>query len=78
MKEETLTVMSFLEALKTKRGIVLSRGAMLRYLKNDLVPGAVMGRDATGIRRAWIIPASAVQSFKLTKRGNPHLIAEKE
>lgn len=64
----------FLEALEKERGIKLSRATMLRYLKAGRVEGAVMGKDESGVRRAWHIPAGAVQSFQLVKRGNPNLI----
>lgn len=67
----------FMEALEKQRGIRLSRATLLRYLKAGRIEGAVMGKDATGVRRAWHIPAEAVQSFQLMPRGNPNLIEDK-
>lgn len=68
-----MTLQQFLEALEKRRGIKLTRQALLRYLRAGRVPGAVLGRDATGVRRAWHIPEAAVDVFKLLPRGNPKL-----
>lgn len=72
--DNILSLDQFLEALQKERNITLSRASMLRYLKMERVEGATMGRDKTGVRRAWVIPKSAVQSFQLVKRGNPRLV----
>jgi hypothetical protein len=75
---KTVTLEEFLELLQRERGITLSRAAMLRYLKAGRIEGAIMGRDESGIRRAWAIPRSAVKSFELLKRGNPRLSSNKD
>jgi hypothetical protein len=71
--EPMLTLAEFKGALAARRGIHLSRHTLTRYLNNGLVAGAIMGRDESGVRRAWRIPESAVDRFKLVPRGNPKL-----
>jgi hypothetical protein len=74
--EETLNLDGFLEALQRQRGITLTRATALRYLKAGRIEGAAIGRDSTGVRRAWVIPVSAVKSFQLAPRGNPSFRTE--
>jgi hypothetical protein len=71
---DTLTLQEFLAALEAERSIKLTRYALLRYLKFGKVEGAIMGKDKSGVRRAWVIPRAAVQSFQLVKRGNPKFL----
>lgn len=75
---EIVTLEVFLELLRSERGITISRAAMLRYLKAGKIEGAIMGRDESGVRRAWAIPSSAVKSFELMKRGNPRLSVKED
>lgn len=68
-----LSVKQFSAELRKQREIKVSPETLLRYLREDGIPGAVKGKDASGIRDAWRIPSSSVRTFKLKERGNPLL-----